>query len=384
MNMQRGTQPRWSVTCVLFALSCFVPAAESSDNPNRTIKVPQKPVSQVNALVDADEPVEKQEVFGSVTLEQALQATPRDLASGYLVVFYNYRGARLARFGATLMTNLDGPIVEVNRENAEEAIRALKSRIQIYSKAIEQRGYRKVPQQFMAQADDGCKKFGISSGPILIQQNGFLLELSQNGMIHEGVIVENVIDFEHSNGPDVHLVGQIDDGQISLKTKVSGLTATMNPTACVLNLRPSTAVDHRYAEVYLGRGMAKYGAGKFADALKDVEESLTLNPDLGLAYTVRSQILASSPDPEVRDGEQAVQSATRACELVGWDQWQCLAPLAAAYAETGDFDSAINWASKAIEIPTDVQHENLEKELRLYKSRKPFRHNIPFHQEELE
>ncbi len=57
--------------------------------------------------------------------------------------------------------------------------------------------------------------------------------------------------------------------------------------------------------------------------------------------------------------------------------------MAAAYAETGDFDNAVKWSTKAIEI-AEKEKENskevdketreaLEKELENYKAKKPTR-----------
>jgi tetratricopeptide (TPR) repeat protein len=79
---------------------------------------------------------------------------------------------------------------------------------------------------------------------------------------------------------------------------------------------------------------------------------------------------------KIRDGKQAVEYATKACELDGWEDATSLETLAAAYAESGDFTKAIEWQTKAMkEEPPNVDGEKSEMRLRLdlYKQNKPCR-----------
>ena len=48
--------------------------------------------------------------------------------------------------------------------------------------------------------------------------------------------------------------------------------------------------------------------------------------------------------------------------------------LAAAYAEAGDFDSALKWQAKAIALETDAKEKaEYGERLKLYQAKKPFR-----------
>jgi tetratricopeptide (TPR) repeat protein len=122
-----------------------------------------------------------------------------------------------------------------------------------------------------------------------------------------------------------------------------------------------------------GRGDAYLNIGKHAEALADYEKALKLEPrDYGLLNNL-AWLLATSPDEKIRDGRRAIELATEACRLTEYQLPHILSTLAAAYAETGDFDSAVKWSSKAVEMNDPRHGEELKKELESFKARKPWR-----------
>jgi tetratricopeptide (TPR) repeat protein len=97
-----------------------------------------------------------------------------------------------------------------------------------------------------------------------------------------------------------------------------------------------------------------------------------------LGYTNElAWLLATSSVAEFRNGAKAVEFATNACEQTNWKNADHVNTLAAAYAEVGDFDSAVKWQKEAVNLLTEKepsnQHAEFEERLKLYQSGKPYR-----------
>ncbi|MHC4143306.1 MAG: tetratricopeptide repeat protein [Planctomycetota bacterium] len=95
-------------------------------------------------------------------------------------------------------------------------------------------------------------------------------------------------------------------------------------------------------------------------------------------YTMLARIQSSYPDPKIRSGSEAMKNATRACELTNWKDWPCIAALAEANAEVGDFSGAVKWHKKATDIAMSEPHRALnaallEWRLKLYEAGRPYR-----------
>jgi Flp pilus assembly protein TadD len=87
-------------------------------------------------------------------------------------------------------------------------------------------------------------------------------------------------------------------------------------------------------------------------------------------------IFAASAHPEFRNGPEAVQLAERACASTHDSQPLLIGTLAAAYAEAGRFDDAINTAQKAHDLAVaqgsaGVGARNIQL-LQLYRSHRAY------------
>ncbi len=106
----------------------------------------------------------------------------------------------------------------------------------------------------------------------------------------------------------------------------------------------------RLARLQLERGQLAQDRGEGREALACYREAVAHDPDLAEAHDALAWLLATSPEEEVRGGEEAVRSARRACQLTGEANASYLDTLAAACAESGDFAQAVEWAERAVEL----------------------------------
>ena len=85
-------------------------------------------------------------------------------------------------------------------------------------------------------------------------------------------------------------------------------------------------------------------------------------------------LLATSPDAKVRNGPEAVTLAEKSVALTGGTNAAYLDALAAAYAETGQFDKAVGIQKQATKYPASAENKKgyLDR-LKLYEDHSPFR-----------
>lgn len=113
--------------------------------------------------------------------------------------------------------------------------------------------------------------------------------------------------------------------------------------------------DPTYTENYLWRGWCHYHLGADGDAAADLNLRLKADPYDVEALDLLAWLRCTSPVDEVRDGSQALELAQRAQKLSELNNFVVRSTLAAAYAETGDYQSAKRLIS---EVLTEVDAAN--------------------------
>src|SRR5467141_974431 len=106
-----------------------------------------------------------------------------------------------------------------------------------------------------------------------------------------------------------------------------------------------------FIEAALLRASINVRLGKYAEASKEFNYLVSLHPrrvTLARALSDRAWFQATCPDSSFRNGQQAVKDAKAACSIMQWKDEDMIDTLAAAYAETGDFNSALQYVSQAL------------------------------------
>ena len=133
-----------------------------------------------------------------------------------------------------------------------------------------------------------------------------------------------------------------------------------------------------FVEAALLRARINAGLGKYAEALKEFNYIVSIHPrsvTLARALSDRAWFQATCPKASFRNGRQAVKDAKAACSIMAWKDENMIDTLAAAYAETGDFDSAARYAAQALAIkgiePADSKR--IQRHLALFQQHQPIR-----------
>ncbi len=123
-------------------------------------------------------------------------------------------------------------------------------------------------------------------------------------------------------------------------------------------------------------GQALLMQGKRDEAIAEYRAALEINPDWPAPLNDLAWFRATDPDPSKRDGPEAVALAERACRLTGFQQALFVGTLAAAYAEAGRFDEAIQTGQKARQLALAAGQKELADKnrqlLELYRARKAY------------
>ena len=90
---------------------------------------------------------------------------------------------------------------------------------------------------------------------------------------------------------------------------------------------------------------------QFDKALKDIDPAMENEAKVPGLHMNLARVLATAPDAKLRDGKRAVEAAKKAVDMIKYRDGRFLDTLAAAYAEVGDFDKAVETQQKAIDDP---------------------------------
>ncbi len=141
----------------------------------------------------------------------------------------------------------------------------------------------------------------------------------------------------------------------------------------VQHFTTAVQLDPTNAEMICSRGDLLTDMGRYAEALADYARTIELAPDFGHAYRNGAWLLATCPLADFRDAENAILGAEEALDLGYGERHVALDTLAAALANGGQFEEAMQTISEAIELaPPEAKFAYLSR-LQMYQDGQPFR-----------
>lgn len=113
--------------------------------------------------------------------------------------------------------------------------------------------------------------------------------------------------------------------------------------------------------------------------------AVSLDPNFTDPILALSVLQACCPNPAFRDGSKALENAEKVCVLTDWKDWVSLSCVAAAYAELGDFEKAIQFAKQTEAIAPEEEKPTRAKRVRQFENGIPFRlpYDNPANEDEL-
>jgi tetratricopeptide (TPR) repeat protein len=150
--------------------------------------------------------------------------------------------------------------------------------------------------------------------------------------------------------------------------------------AAIPHLREAVRVEPR-TDLRLRLAALLHETGNAREAVEQYRAALRREPDSIEALNNLAWLLATSPDAAVRNGADAVRFAEQACRLTNQKNPGLIGTLAAAYAEAGRFNDAVETAGKAAalaEAAGNSPFAQMNRQLQsLYRTGRPFREPAP-------
>jgi len=193
-----------------------------------------------------------------------------------------------------------------------------------------------------------------------------------NALVRKKLVDEAITHYEKA----VELRPDYADGHYNLG---SALLQEGRIDEAIAHWQKTLSLQPNDAEAHTTLGDALLRKGEIGEAITHYEKALEIAPHSVLTLNNLAWALSTCPDASRRNGAKAIELAQKADQLAGGQNPIFIRTLAAAYAENGRFNDAIETAQRALQLALaqgDFALANkLEKDLDLYRTNSPLRHS---------
>ncbi len=133
------------------------------------------------------------------------------------------------------------------------------------------------------------------------------------------------------------------------------------------------ALNATHDQAHFRLALALEKQGRYAEAVFHYRRGLEINPSFVDGANNLAWILATNPDSRLRNGSEAVKWAEKCAEATDYQNPGILDSLAAAYAESGQYEGATRIQASAIESAPPAARPRFVERYQLYRAGKPYR-----------
>jgi len=233
--------------------------------------------------------------------------------------------------------------------------------------------YINIGRQYAARGDaEQSQRFyeqGIALNPEHAILHVNLAEALQNRGDQAGALAElkRAIELDP-------LLGQAYQPLAALEMQLGQLQAAVQHLRRAIEINPASAGGHA------SLGIALRAQGQLPEAVRELRTAVQLDPNLLIVQNILAWILATSDHAEIRNGQDAVAIAQALCQATDNKEPQLLRTLAAALAETGQYERAVEFAARGEALARQANQAELAQQIaanrRLFLERKPVRESV--------
>jgi tetratricopeptide (TPR) repeat protein len=140
--------------------------------------------------------------------------------------------------------------------------------------------------------------------------------------------------------------------------------------------RKSNVNQQLLAQLYSSKARTCIDSHRYDDARKALESSIHIDPNDTTSLNDLAWLLATAPEPRVRNPHRAVSLAQKCCGLSHWTNAYSIDTLAAAYAAAGNFGQAVHYQELAMQALSKSERaeqlDAMQDRLKLYSNHQTY------------